>query len=197
MDRLGNRYRKETYSMNRRAKTISFSALLLVFWMALPPTAEATPTATAIYEETFDLGTGLFTYDYTLTNTSLPADGTFIFDFFLDVAPFPGAVLSGINGPAGWNDLGNIFSDNATFIDWNASLGSEIAPGVSLDGFLFSSDLAIGDRPFTVLFADGSGTPLGSSFDGTSAIPEPGSLLLLVSGLAGLGRMFRRRMRKA
>jgi hypothetical protein len=102
--------------------------------------------------------------------------------------------------PAGWN--GALYQPSAVDLGgfFEASGGS-IAAGGSLSGFsvlfaytgtapLGSQHFEIYDSNFIVLDS-GQTTPAG-----TIQVPEPGSLILLASGLAGLG-MAGRRLKKA
>ena len=138
--------------------------------------AWSTPSAEVFFSET-DLGGGLWRYDYALSNTSDPViDAGFdIFDFFLS---FDTVELSDLSAPADWDFI----SDSSSFIDWFSLLpgpppsGADVAPGTSLPGFSFTSNMQISSSYFEVLYTDGA-----------APIPEPSALLLVCSGLVGLG----------
>lgn len=147
--------------------------------------AQATPSAQPLYYE-FDLGGGLWRYDYTLYNTSDPiADAGFdLFDFFLTFDPTRSLTM--ITLPTGWEiiagaGLADIFSANPG----PSPIGTDIAPGESLSGFSFAFNYRAGDLPFETLFVNPLGDP--ASYAGTTApVPEPSTLLLLGSGVGAI-----------
>jgi len=158
----------------------------------LPFNTWASPSAQAIYSESFS--GGLWKYDYILYNTSDPiADAEYnLSDFALYI---DGSVmLSTIVSPNDWD----FNSDLSSFISWmSLSLGADIAPGTSLSGFSFESDTQLFSSLFDVYLTDPKdlGNPFlyNSSTLITPPIPEPATLLLIGSGLAGLGYLRGRR----
>ena len=159
----------------------------------------ATPSAQALFEED-DFGFGIWFYVYTLYNTSDPiADAGYdIYDFFLNFAAPVTLFVPG--SPLDWE----VISDSSTFIDWFSLLpgepptGADIAPGTSLSWFMFFSDTRLGSLAFDVLFSNPTGgDPVpysGTTAPVTAPIPEPATLILLGSGLAGFGYLRMRRV---
>ena len=178
-----------------RPLKIIFVIFLLASFIAFSSSvAQATPSTQALYWE-YDLGGGLWKYDYTLYNTSDPvADAGYdLFDFFLN---FPLVALSNILSPPDWDAV----SDSSSFIDWfslllgEPPLGADIAPGSSLDDFSFTSNTQLASLSFDVLLTNPIDPENPVLYSGnTTPIPEPATIILLSSGLAGLGYLKRRR----
>ncbi|HSW35507.1 MAG TPA: PEP-CTERM sorting domain-containing protein [Candidatus Limnocylindrales bacterium] len=166
----------------------------------LTSNAQAAPSAMAPYLE-IDLSGGLWKYDYTLLNTLNPitAAGFDIYDFSITI--YPEANLSNITSPEDWE----LISDQKSFITWFSlflgahPFGSDIAPGTSLSGFSFISDMRLGSLDFDVTISnpDDNENPItysGFTYHATTPVPEPGSILLLGHGFIGLlvlGRKYR------
>lgn len=144
-----------------------------------------------LYSETV-AGPGLWEYEYTVINNLDPiAQAGFdlygvSFDF-----PVPPFVLL---LPPGWDyvQIGSTV-DAFSVVPGPLPAGSDVGPGQSLGGFVFTLDQQIGGVPFTYTFAnpDDPGQPLLLS--GTStAIPEPSSAVLVISAI-GISMLLRHR----
>lgn len=169
------------------AATLNFSSA--VSW--------AIPSAKALQQE-IALGGDLWRYDYILHNTSDPIedDGYNLYDFFLNFSPT--VTLSNILSPLNWDSI----SDSSSFIDWFSQVpgippdGADIAPGTSLSGFSFTSNTQLASLSFNAYFTNPIGDPV--LYTGSSApVPEPNTIMLLASGLAGLGFLTRKRYLKS
>jgi hypothetical protein len=169
-------------------KIFSIFFLAAVFFGFSNGISWATPSSQALFTE-FDLGGGLWRYDYTVYNTSDPLSyaGYDIFDFTLYLAPT--VTFTNILSPPDWfsfSGSGDPSIPLPSFIEWILDFGAEITPGGSLSGFSFQVSYQSGDLPFDVYLTNPIGDPVLYSGN-TAPIPEPGSLLLLSSGLVGLG----------
>ncbi|MBI2876790.1 MAG: PEP-CTERM sorting domain-containing protein [Candidatus Tectomicrobia bacterium] len=136
---------------------------------------------------------GGFRYNFTLDNDL----GTDLFEVFLDL-PVAEGNLSDFLSPMGWGDgfggslpLFGPVTANSSFIEWFSELGSELPSGSSLTGFSFVSALEIAGP---IRFSVNSNPNLGglSSNSQPAPIPEPTTLVLMASGLAGMGYLRRR-----
>jgi len=169
------------------------SAIIIGLLVILTSTSvSATPMADIRYVET-ELAGGIWQYDYTVFNTAVEP-GFDLYDVFLflkeDVA------LIDVSVPNGWVFIAfNDFVDTYSLIPGAPPIGTDIAPGEFLGGFIFQFDEKVGDLAFDVIFANplDPENPIIES-GSTLPVPEPSTILLLAAGISGLGFAKRRRL---
>lgn len=154
--------------------------LLLVFMFVgllalVAPSAQAAPIVTSTVQDLH----GTWLYEYSLFNPL--GSGEDVYDFGVD---FFGEA-SNIVTPAGWDFFyGPSTGTVPSFIDWlSLSAASDLTPGSTL-GFSFQSALGPGEIVYHLA------TTVPRAIDGTTtgpnAVPEPGTLFLLGTGLTTL-----------
>jgi hypothetical protein len=176
--------------------------------------------STAAINSSFNAATN--TYTFTITNTS-PFDARVTgIGFDLHSADFSGNSSSGINGFSGSNvaaftfgdgSLGNVPQFNSAVLDFgfttsnngaftNGSPNSGLAPGSSLTFSVSSSAFAGMTQAqiagaiyvrFQRVGANGEGSDVGRVTDTPGSVPEPMTMVLFGTGLAGVAARARRR----
>jgi hypothetical protein len=144
-----------------------------------------TPTVT-------ELEGGLFEYSYELSNPLGSAENLFDFGLFFEGQPL------NVAAPPGWDHI-----EGLGFIDWfSPEPAFDLLAGATLGGFSFESLLGSGLITFITVGGDAVTGAVGIPIEGTTLgpssapVPEPASLLLLATGMAGL-IPFTRFLRKA
>lgn len=173
--------------INSKRSLGALSSLGFMLAVAMAATTQAAVTITN--STTFDAGTGLYRYSYSVTNTGTE-------DLILLTVPTVAtADLLGISAPSGFSLVYDPFvmildirEDNDIFTNNTFAAASTVAP------FVFTSPLAPGLVTFTAF--DVTGTEFtGTTFSpSVAAVPEPTASLL---GAISLGLALTRRRRSA
>lgn len=177
------------------------SLALLVTTPAFAVGLSATSTYTGVADRTT---AGLYDYSLTLNNTGTTTIGTFWFAW-VPGGDFLNPIPTGVTQPAGWS--GRVLTTaQGTSIQW-VTTSALLQPGQSLTGFNFNSTETPNQLLGLVPSGVGAGDPIttsfvyigapfqdpGSQFVATAATPEPGSLVLMATGLlGGAGGLLRR-----
>jgi len=162
-------------------------AVALLCVLTLPSAAHAEPIM--LNPTIMDLGNGLFSYQYSVANTS-PFDFSAISILNL---PAVGNAVQNLLAPASFNAFFDPGLGELDFLEDTQSFGA----GSTVSGFSFISPFAPGLTIFTALRLDENFNPV--VVQGTvlapqnAAIPEPATMVLLATGLAGIAAKVRRR----
>jgi hypothetical protein len=184
-----------------RIGTFVIGGLVLLMFSFVPTMASAIPMADVLYFEE-DLGGGHWRYNYTVYNDSDPVVdvNVTLWTFYLDFDP--GVTLLSGEVPGGWGYEyfpGEVGSTTSFVQSTSSDLLYEIMPGDSLAGFVFDFDARIGDIAFLAYLFDPKSAE-SVEYPGTTGaapVPEPATFLLIMSGLAGIGMVGRKRIRKS
>ncbi len=158
--------------------------LKLSLMLALLVLCSASAFAVAPFSMTVEAGATPNSWVYTLTNNDTTGD---VIPTYLDILWDPAVPTSYYTvtaAPAGW-------VINPSF-DWPAfdAIGNDPGPEQSLSGFELTADTY---APFFTAYYNVMSDEF--TFDGAvTPVPEPGSLLALLGGVASLGAMIRRRI---
>lgn len=190
--------------VEKRFRRVVLAVLLFVFLTSCPVVHAA-----IIESHSFDPGIGKLVYSFTIDNT---AESVFeVTSWYLDLSGVtPDWTAADITVPTDWTV--NPPSGTQDFWTFSSIFGSfgfpsnPVLPGQALGGFeipsIFApatmsySETLVYTDPVTFISTIGSrtGTTLGP---GGPPIPEPGTLMLLASGLAPIFVLLRRKSRKA
>jgi hypothetical protein len=185
----------------RNNNKIQLCIMAIVFIFLISSMAYAVPFAEFTYVET-DLGTGMWQYDYTLTNASDPiADAGYdLYDVWFEFDS--AATFTVLSLPSNWDLIdGSGFGESFSLYFGTPPIGSDIAPGESLSGFSFLFDYQAGALPFEATFVDPTDffTPIitnGNSSLSATPAPEPTTLLLVGIGLVGIAGFRKKKLRR-
>jgi hypothetical protein len=129
------------------------------------------------------IGGGLFQYDYTV------ADGTGLLAV-LDIAVTPGVAISNLTAPGGSSAFtstidtvgsGSTEQEFVSFLENNGVFSASPE-----DGFMFDSPVPAAPTTFGITLFDPNVAPATAGGIQGPVTPEPASLMLFASGLAGL-----------
>jgi hypothetical protein len=186
-------------------KALNFLIILLIAMLYCSPSAWSTLMADVTYLER-KLDDDLWEYQYVITNTSENVDAyLWYFDFNAKVSSASPIEFNPYRKPENWIVNPGYLTelDLTGELIWSYTLSSvglvpgPIAPGQTESNFIFRFNKQIGNIEFSALFIDEVGNSLPDQYTGfTSPVPEPATILMLVSGMLGLGIFGRKKIRK-
>ena len=177
----------------------TFLRLLLILTVitvfCLAANASATPSAEAIYSE-INLGGGLWQYDYSFVNTSDPVAnaGVTLYDMFFQFNSSQSVTV--VSLPSGWDNTSGLgFVETFSLNPGVPPVGTDIAPGASLNGFVFQFNYQAGPLAFAATLVnplDANNPFVYNGTSGPATVPLPPALALLGPGLVGLASVRKR-----
>jgi hypothetical protein len=186
-----------------RAHTcVGIAACLLSLFRTSPGWSQSAPGVRALYTESVPMP-GTWRYSYVFYNDADPANvGT---DLFAIALFPPSTFVSVLNVPSDWDAL--TLSGNVTFYSLAAGtppVGADIGPSSFLGGFVLETDTALGDILFTALVSNPTDPSAPFVVDGVTApipnpalVPEPAPIVSVITGLAVMVWVMRRRTARA
>ncbi len=175
-----------------RTRITCLGLTLLTLFMCMAGTANAVPVV--YYTNNYNSGTNLWTYEATIFNDT--PDLLYDFVIYPTANPIEAADLTS----EGWGnaDLGHVAPDY--FVHWMADIGADILPGETMGGFWFTysgvdtaGDIGSLDYEVTLWNFNDNSEYVEYVFGGntiplppSSQVPEPGTFILIASGIAGL-----------
>lgn len=171
----------QSNTQNLRASTLALLTCAVIHFGSTAHAQVAVPSTV-----NFDSGTSLYTYSYSVTNNGPTFDLA-----ILNVPVAPASNLMSLFAPTGFGisfdpGVGSV----SFFEDSNPGTTQTFSPGSTNGLFRFSTTFAPGTVTFDALDAGGN-SYTGTTQAPTTAVPEPGTVLLV--GLGFLAASSRRR----
>ncbi|MEP6809065.1 MAG: hypothetical protein ABI992_02390 [Chthoniobacterales bacterium] len=168
---------------------VVLSLCLAGFWFGSANSASAQVLVTPVV--TFNMGTGIYTYTYSVTNNS--ANTLAIISF--GASPAAAFTIQNLSSPMGFLSTYDSGNGLISFLeDNNPATLQSFAPGTTVSPFSFTSTFGPGAATFQALDI------FGNTFTGVTQapVPEPGVLALCMLAIPTLGiLLFRRKVRSA
>ena len=176
-------------------RLIYYTPILVLLLISLNGNGQAISIVDITYIETMRPEGWL--YEYTVTN-AIDSNSADPFNIYSINFEFNSTInVSIVDLPDYWEAItgGTGFVNTFSLKVGAPPAGSDIAPGQSLGGFVFLYSEQVGDISYSALLESEDRSRTISATGTTAAIPEPPTLLLVVTGVAGLGLLRRSRRR--